>query len=228
MKTPRGGVNEARAVDMTGRVFGRLTVVGPSWVVPRVGRGRPVLRMPCRCSCGTTLDIDMGRLTKRKAKSCGGCGVVPRANTTHGHARSKPSHTYRIWHGMVQRCEAPNSSGYAAYGGRGVRVCDRWRHDFAAFLADMGERPAGKSIDRYPNGAGNYEPGNCRWATPKEQSRNTSSNRLVTFGGETLPLVVWCERIGARQQVITSRLNRGWPVDRALTEPIGKYIKRAA
>jgi hypothetical protein len=226
MNAPKGAVNEARAIDMTGRIFNRLTVIGPSRVVPREGRGRPSVRMPCRCSCGVVLDVDLGCLTKHKARSCGGCGEVPRHPEVHGHAkRNRQSSTYRIWHGMMQRCYSPGASGYDSYGGRGIAVCDQWRDNFPAFLADMGERPAGKSIDRIDNTKG-YEPSNCRWATPSQQSRNTSSNRMVTYGGETLPLVVWVERLGVGQQTLTSRLNRGWSAERALTTPAGKYVRR--
>ena len=152
---------------------------------------------------------------------------MPRAGVVHGHAGTKPSPTYRIWHGILQRCYAPKAAGFDQYGGRGITVCDRWRHDFAAFLSDMGERPAGKSIDRI-DGTKGYSPDNCRWATPKEQSRNTVSNRLVTFRGETLPVIVWAERLGATPMTVTSRLDRGWPVERALTERVGKYSRRAA
>lgn len=226
MKAPKGAVNEARAVDMTGRVFSRLIVIGPSQVVPRTGRGRPSVRMPCRCSCGVILDVDLGHLTKHRTRSCGGCGEVPRHAEVHGHAkRNHHSPTYRIWHGMVQRCHHSGASGYDSYGGRGVAVCDRWRDNFPAFLADMGERPAGMSVDRI-DGSKGYAPGNCRWATPTQQSRNTSSNRLVSFNGETLPLVVWSERQGIGEQTLTARLNRGWTTERALTTPAGKYVRR--
>lgn len=98
----------------------------------------------------------------------------------HGHnARGKRSPTYRSWAMMVARCTNPRVDNYAFYGGRGIKVCDRWR-DFASFLADMGERPSlAHSLDRWPNRDGDYEPGNARWATSKEQARNTKSNRPV-------------------------------------------------
>jgi hypothetical protein len=92
---------------------------------------------------------------------------------THGHARKgKQTGTYLSWKEMKKRCANPNQKYWKNYGGRGIRVCDRWLNSFENFLADMGERPEGTSIDRYPNNDGNYEPGNCRWATRKQQRAN--------------------------------------------------------
>lgn len=93
-------------------------------------------------------------------------------STKHGHyVGDKPSPTYSSWHAMMQRCTKPNSISWKRYGGRGIKVCKRWRDSFENFLADMGERPAGKTLDRFPNNDGNYEPGNCRWGTAHEQHR---------------------------------------------------------
>lgn len=102
---------------------------------------------------------------------------------THGHARKgAPSPTYRTWYNMKTRCENPRSSKYRFYGGRGIKLCERWR-SFEAFLYDMGERPsAAHTIDRYPNKDGDYEPNNCRWATQKEQNANRRSSRAVVRG----------------------------------------------
>ena len=84
----------------------------------------------------------------------------------------KRSATYQTWTNMRQRCSNPKRPDYKYYGGRGIKVCERWNNSFLAFIKDMGERPEGKTIDRYPNKDGNYEPGNCRWATAKEQALN--------------------------------------------------------
>lgn len=94
-------------------------------------------------------------------------------------------------------------------------MCERWK-SFENFLADMGESPIGMSIDRFPNKDGNYEPGNCRWATAKEQARNTSVTRSVTANGETLPLTEWAERLGLDGRVIHLRLKRGWSEQEAI------------
>jgi len=96
------------------------------------------------------------------------------ANRRHGHSprNGKLSLTYHSWQAMKLRCYYPSQPGFKNYGARGIAVCDRWRNSFENFLADMGERPEGKTLDRYPNNDGNYEPGNCRWATLSEQQRN--------------------------------------------------------
>lgn len=99
--------------------------------------------------------------------------------------------TYNTWNSMNSRCYYKKHKSYAVYGGKGISVCDRWRNSFADFLADMGQRPPGTSLDRWPNHAGNYEPGNCRWATAKEQSRNTKKVRFLEAFGERKLLIEW-------------------------------------
>lgn len=117
---------------------------------------------------------------------------------------------YLLWNGMKQRCANPKSANYKNYGAKGVRVCARWVESFPAFLADMGERPAGKSLDRYPNAKGNYEPGNCRWASRQQQNENTSRNRYLEVGGERLTISQWARKLGVSRLRLTARLNRGW------------------
>lgn len=127
---------------------------------------------------------------------------------------------YRAWRSMVARCCSSSCAAYPYYGGRGIKVCDRWRESFSAFLADMGRRPSEQhSIDRI-NNDGNYEPGNCRWATWTEQARNRRSNVLIEHNGETLPLVVWAERCGMRPSALAMRLSYGWTIERMLSEPL--------
>lgn len=128
---------------------------------------------------------------------------------------------------MQTRCHNPNSEDYPNYGGRGIRVCERWRTDFAAFLADMGPRPSSRhSIDRFPNQDGNYEPGNCRWATAKEQQNNRRNNNFLTHAGLTLTITEWSLRTGLSRQTILHRLKRGQSVSRALTEPVNSKKSR--
>lgn len=130
---------------------------------------------------------------------------------------------YRIWDAMKQRCLNPKTKHYDRYGGRGITVCERWL-EFGNFLEDMGSPQESQTIDRIDNN-GNYEPGNCRWATRKEQSRNNSRNRVLTFSGQSLPLICWAEQIGIPIQVLRSRLNRGWSTEKTLTT---KRLSRGA
>jgi hypothetical protein len=127
--------------------------------------------------------------------------------------------TYRSWNCMIGRCERTSDPSYRRYGGRGIRVCARWRRSFASFLVDMGERPAGTTLDRRDN-AGDYEPDNCRWATRREQSRNTTRNVLITALGRTMCLEDWALHLGIHPETLRNRVRRGWDTTRALTEPV--------
>jgi hypothetical protein len=129
--------------------------------------------------------------------------------------------TYTIWKRMRQRCSNPNSSNYEWYGGRGIKVCERW-DSFANFLSDMGERPDGLSIDRRDND-GDYCPENCRWATTKQQHRNKSSNRLITHNSQTRCLIEWSEFAGLSIRVLAERLRTGWDFATAITTPVRRY-----
>lgn len=159
-----------RATDLTGQAFSRLVVVSrhvdpakrPQWV--------------CRCACGTEKIVLASELRKGAVKSCGCLRKETWSKlisqTTHFHTvYSKRSPEYRAWESAKQRCFNPNAKGYANYGGRGIRMCDEWRSNFTAFITYMGPRPYGSSLDRINNN-GNYEPGNCRWATRVVQRNN--------------------------------------------------------
>lgn len=144
----------------------------------------------------------------------------------HGHTpTSRPSPTYRSWDCMIGRCERESDPGYHRYGGQGIRVCDRWRRSFAAFLADMGERPTGMSIDRLDNDRG-YQPGNCRWATRREQSRNTRRNINISAFGKTMCLEDWAAEMAIHPETLRNRVRRGWQIIRALTEPVMSFRER--
>ncbi|MCY1042702.1 hypothetical protein OV208_15360 [Corallococcus sp. bb12-1] len=119
---------------------------------------------------------------------------------------------------MLTRCTNSNYPGFDKYGGRGITVCERWT-SFENFLADMGERPTGMTLDRIDNN-GSYAPGNCRWATLKQQSRNKRSSRNVTIDGVTLTVAGWCERLGVKRATVYDRLKLGWSIERALTIPL--------
>jgi hypothetical protein len=108
---------------------------------------------------------------------------------------------------MIQRCMNPNASGYENYGGRGIKVCDRWLNSFEAFREDMADRPSeDHSLDRYPNNDGNYEPGNVRWATWDQQCRNKRTNRWITYEGKTLILEDWATQLGITPPTLARRL----------------------
>lgn len=128
------------------------------------------------------------------------------------------------WEHMIQRCTNPNNDDFARYGGRGIRVCDRWASS-AAFLADMGERPAGKCLDRIDND-GDYQPGNCRWADLFEQNGNRSNSRLMTWRGRVQCLAVWARELGMKEDTLRRRALAGWSDRRALSTPVRRYRER--
>lgn len=159
-----------KPANITGQRFGRLITVKLDHTVPR--RGAFWL---CRCDCGTEAVISLSHLRAQTSS----CGCLWRETMRkHGHAaRGRRSSTYTSWSQMIGRCTNPRFPRYADWGGRGITVCDRWR-DFASFLADMGERPPGTTLGRISNDEG-YEPGNCRWETPPQQSRNKKNTKLT-------------------------------------------------
>lgn len=133
-------------------------------------------------------------------------------------AKQRPSLTpeYRTWVQMNRRCTDPNDDSFQHYGSRGIVVCERWKASFENFLADMGKRPLGMSIDRIDNDK-NYEPSNCRWATAQQQAQNRPSVHMVEFMGETKCVAAWCREMGLVEHRIRQRINRGWPAPRAFT-----------
>ena len=142
--------------------------------------------------------------------------------TTHGQTFTPE---YAAWGNAIDRCSNPNAPQWPIYGARGITVCKRWRKSFEAFLADMGKRPPGTTLDRIDTD-GHYEPGNCRWATPKEQALNRRNTRLITAFGVTRTVAEWAAVQGLTLHTLNHRLYRGWTVERALSTPKLNYRGR--
>jgi hypothetical protein len=135
---------------------------------------------------------------------------------SHGHAKpGSNSRAYMAWRSMKKLCLVPTAKEYESYGGRGITICERWLK-FENFLSDMGNPPDGKSLDRIDND-GNYEPANCRWATPAQQQSNTRTAKRYTHDGVTLCRSEWERRLGLFTGALTNRLKAGWSLERALT-----------
>lgn len=138
-------------------------------------------------------------------------------NVYHGLSYSPE---YKVWANMISRCYRPSYRSYHRYGGRGITVCDRWRYSFSNFHDDMGDRPtASYSLDRIKLD-GNYESSNCKWATRSQQARNTSTNRYITYLGETLTVIEWAEKLNVNPITLHTRLHFGWSAERTLSTPI--------
>lgn len=140
------------------------------------------------------------------------------------HGMTKTT-TFKSWDSMLQRCTNKNDLSYARYGGAGVKVCGRWK-TFSNFLADMGERPVGTTLDRYPDTKGDYKPSNCRWATSDEQARNKSNSKWVTFKGQTKMLIDWSREFGIPYDLLLRRAKRGLIEDQLLASSRSKQVSR--
>jgi hypothetical protein len=201
---------------MIGQTFERLTVIAAAPSRRYRDEQRPYWL--CLCECGATAEVDQANLRRGKTKSCGCLRGAP------SHRKSN-TREYRAWVNMITRCENPNTPGWENYGGRGIAVCARWRNSFEAFFADVGVRPSvNHSLDRI-NVDGNYEPGNCRWATQSDQMRNTTVNRIVEVEGVEMTLQDAVERTSLKYNTVLYRLKRGWSLEQALTLPQQRGVR---
>lgn len=196
-----------RVKDLTGQQFGKWTVVGFHSITVKKRQAMWL----CRCECGTEKPVLGRNLITGTSRGCLRHGAM-----SHGRSNTPE---YDAWTSLIARCFNTNNPAYQRYGARGIAVCDKWKESFSAFFADMGPRPSPRhSIDRIDND-GHYEPGNCRWATKRQQSRNTSRNQLLTYNGKTMCITDWAIELGLSPNAIRGRLATGWTIDEALTTP---------
>ncbi len=199
----------------------RWTILAP-WVTIS-----GVLRYPCRCKCGTERLVGAHDLDRGVSKSCGCYQKDHPSTLRHGHARKdNESAEYGIWQGIKKRCLRKKCKAYKNYGGRGIKICDRWL-SFELFLADVGLRPTPLHEIERMNNDGDYEPHNVRWATCMEQNNNKRSNHYITFDGRTQTMAQWARELGINYYKIANRLNvLGWTAERAFQEdPTSASIK---
>jgi hypothetical protein len=210
-----------------GQRFGRLTVVAIN-CRKKYPCGSTGYMWRCVCDCGKETIVEGRALKAGITKSCG-CLVVEvtRARSAkHGFAtRKNMAPEYHPWNSMMQRCLNPKSDSYYLYGARGITVCDRWR-DIREFIKDMGARPGPQySLDRIDNNKG-YIPGNVRWALAKNQANNRRDNRLIEYRGKLKSIQSHCDECGIGRGAFSTRILKGWSVDKALSTPVKKYRQR--
>lgn len=201
-----------------GQRFGRLLVIDR---LASDGRGNS--KWLCQCDCGKQ-STPLGQSLRSGVTVSCGCAaseINSRRATTHGASGTRE---YKAWHAMIQRCTNPKHHKWHRYGGRGISVCERWK-SYEMFLEDMGPRPTGMTLDRQEND-GNYEPGNCRWATPLQQASNRSTNRHVSVGSETLTASEASRRLGPNRSTVSRRIRDGWSPDVAANAPINSKRER--
>lgn len=190
--------------DLAGTIVGRLTVI------EFVGSQKGHAMWRCKCSCGTEKICAASNLVRKHTLSCG-CHKRD-ALTKHGECKvSGKSPTYRSWASMVSRCTDPNVKEYKNYGGRGIRVCERWQ-DFRNFKADMGARPPKTTLERKDTN-GNYTPDNCCWADWHTQGNNRRNNHFVTVCGEPMTMMQASRKLGIHYGRIRYAVKKNWPLE---------------
>lgn len=204
--------------NCAGLRFGRLVVLASY-------KGQKYWMVDCLCDCGTAITRQSSNVLSSLTQSCG-ClrrETLSRIKFKHGAMRSGqdrwPEHN--IWNAMKTRCYNKNCKHYAEYGGRGIKVCERWQ-EFANFIADMGRRPDQKLTLERLNNDGNYEPSNCVWATRTQQARNRSTTKRLTIDGETMTVFEWAQRGNINYYSLRRRLQLGWHPKDAVFHPLVK------
>jgi hypothetical protein len=202
--------------DITGRRFGRLVADSLS-CKDKYGN----YSWECTCDCGKSKKVFACNLKSGKTQSCGCLQKEAMVGILTKHGQSKRGHrskTYTSWASMMSRCYNINNSRYAWYGGRGIKVCDRW-HKFEDFYNDIGDIPKGLTLDRSDN-EGNYEPNNWRFSTQREQCNNKRNTVILKHNGESRSLSHWADILGISKQVLWLRRKRWGDVERVLTTPL--------
>jgi hypothetical protein len=194
--------------DLSGQSFGRL--------IPQRYVGGS--RWECLCACGQATTVQTGHLISGHTSSCG-CLHRESGGSKPIHGLSRHP-IYKRWQGMLDRCYSPTHHKFPLYGGRGITVCERWRQSVLHFYADMGDPPAGMTLDRYPDTNGPYSPENCRWATRTQQARNKRQNHLLTFNNETHSVAEWAEKHNVKVGLYYSRLRANWSTEEVLMTPV--------
>jgi hypothetical protein len=199
-------------IDLSGERFGRLKII------EKQPESRIRIKWVCQCDCGNKAIVSGSALKSGNTRSCGCLKMEGgrEGKITHGQSDSP---TYKSWSDMKSRCSNPKRLDYSDYGGRGINVCDRWVDSFSLFLADMGFRPSGTTLDRLDVN-GDYCPENCRWATAKQQQRNKRNTKHVIFRGGAKSLAEWAEVLHLPYDVIRYRLKAGWTPEEAFTIPV--------
>ncbi len=186
-------------LNLVGQQFGRLIVVCQAI---RTANVKSPIKWRCRCECGKEIETETGALRSGHTKSCG-ClqrDIVAQRCAIHGQLGTPE---YRAWRAMMGRCSIKSNASYSNYGGRGIKVCDRWL-EFDNFRSDMGDRPLGTTLDRIDTN-GNYEPINCRWATKEQQDSNKRTSVHITFEGRTMTISQWGRELSTDPSVLRMR-----------------------
>ena len=221
--TSCGRKNANKTADLTGKRFGRLVVLKREDIISKSGKKSVAWR--CKCDCGNYTVIRAGNLASGSTKSCGCLANECNPPIMVKHNGSK-SRLYSIWKGIKGRCLNKNLKAYHYYGGRGIKICDEWKNDFASFRDWALQNGYSKNltIDRIDVN-GNYEPSNCRWATWKEQANNTRSNRYINYKGKKYSLSEGARLANMDYRIFCNRLYNGWSVEKAVESP-WKRIKK--
>lgn len=197
-----------RVEDLCGQIFHNLTVI--SFVERK--NNSTIWLCSCRCKKSKQIMVSSASLKSGNTKSCG-CLKIEKCVITHTKHGLTESKEYKIWCGIKRRCYNKKYMGYKNYGGRGIKMCDRWLESFEYFYEDMGPRPSDShSIDRIDND-GDYSKENCRWTTREEQNNNTSRNIYLTYNNVTKTISQWAKELNISSSTIKYRINKGWPVE---------------